>query len=104
MSFTQGPWRAVPNTGRIHAEVGGSTVQVATVGDYRDSEILPYNKERWNADAALIAAAPDLLSALKEIAKGEGRYSRDPLEHAANAIEDMKAIALAAIARAEGRS
>lgn len=48
-------------------------------------------------------AVNDLLAALKEIAKGEGRFSRDPLEHAANTIEDMKALALAAIERAEGR-
>jgi len=55
------------------------------------------------ADARLASTAPDLLEALREIAKGEGRYSRDPLEHASNTVDDMKALALRAIAKAEGR-
>lgn len=38
-----------------------------------------------------------LLSALKEIAKGEGVYSRDSQEHANNTIESMKRIAQEAI-------
>ena len=33
--------------------------------------------------------APKLLDALKEIAKGKGRYSVDRLTHAENTIEDM---------------
>jgi len=36
--------------------------------------------------------------ALTEIAKGEGRYSRDQLEHADNCINDMKELAIAALA------
>jgi len=39
---------------------------------------------------------------LEEIEKGEGRFSRDPLTHADNCIEDMKSIARAAIAKAKG--
>lgn len=38
-----------------------------------------------------------LEKALREISKGEGRFSRDPLEHASNTIEDMKALAIEAI-------
>lgn len=34
-----------------------------------------------------------LLDALREIAKGEGAYSRDQLTHANNTIENMKKIA-----------
>jgi hypothetical protein len=49
-------------------------------------------------------SADDLLKALREIAKGEGRYSRDPLEHASNTIEDMKALAEKAITKATGES
>ena len=45
----------------------------------------------------LRAANKSLLTALKEIAKGEGRYSMDPLEHAGNTVEDMKELANAAI-------
>ena len=44
----------------------------------------------------------DLLAALKEIEKGEGAFSLDPLTFASNAIENMKGIATAAIAKAEG--
>lgn len=45
----------------------------------------------------------ELLAALKTISKGEGAYSRDHLTHAANCIEEMKAIAIAAITKAEAR-
>jgi len=41
-----------------------------------------------------------LLSALQEISKGEGVFSRDPLEHASNTINSMKEMARAAIAKA----
>ena len=42
-----------------------------------------------------------LLATMREIAKGEGAYSRDPLAHAGNAIESMKAMANRAIADAD---
>lgn len=58
-------------------------------------------------DAARIVHAvnafPALVAALREIAKGEGAFSRDPLTHAANCLDSMKEIARAALARAEGR-
>lgn len=38
-----------------------------------------------------------LRAALQQISEGEGRYSRDPLEHASNTIEDMQMLALAAL-------
>lgn len=38
-----------------------------------------------------------LRDALREISKGQGPYSRDPLTHAGNCIEDMRGIALAAL-------
>ena len=43
--------------------------------------------------AWLVAEVEKLRSGLREIAKGEGRYSREPLEHASNTIEDMKLLA-----------
>ena len=52
----------------------------------------------------LIAAAPRMLEALEKIALGEGRFSRDQLTHASNTIEDMKALANAAIAKATGEA
>ena len=45
---------------------------------------------------ATIAA---LREALVELSEGKGRYSMDPLTHADNCIEDMKAIAVDALAQ-----
>lgn len=39
-----------------------------------------------------------LVAALRKIARGEGRFSRDHLTHCENTIEDMKAVADAALA------
>ncbi len=52
----------------------------------------------------LLSKNAALLEALKEIAKGEGPFSRDQLTHAQNCIEYMKEQALAAIAAAEAPS
>ena len=41
-----------------------------------------------------------LVEALEEIAKGEGRFNRDHLIHCENTVEDMKALAVAALDRA----
>ncbi len=41
-----------------------------------------------------------VVEALEQIAEGAGPFSRDPLEHASNCIEAMKATALAALAAA----
>lgn len=50
----------------------------------------------WHSrDRSLLKVAEQ---ALRQIAKGEGRFSRDPLTHASNTIEDMKALAVAALA------
>lgn len=65
------------------------------------------NELYWSnllAKERLIAAAPDMLEALKEIAKGEGAYSRDHLVHASNVIENCIRLANAAIAKATGET
>ena len=46
--------------------------------------------------------AAEMLAALREIAKGQGAFSQDPLIHAGNTIVNMKEIARAAIAKAKG--
>jgi hypothetical protein len=54
----------------------------------------------WNDILAIHTIEAELAAmrvALKEIAKGEGRFSHDPLTHAANTIDDMKALAVAAL-------
>jgi hypothetical protein len=43
-------------------------------------------------------SSPQLVEALREITKGKGAYSTDPLRHAANCIEDMKQLARTALA------
>lgn len=50
----------------------------------------------------LLESRDRLLAVLKEIERGEGAYSRDPLTHAENCIESMKAIARAVLAKAAG--
>jgi hypothetical protein len=58
-----------------------------------------------NAKAAFIAARvnshAELVKALEEIAKGQGAFSRDPLTHASNTIDDMKTLAREALAKSE---
>lgn len=96
IAHTPGPWKS-----------GGDYVSAPTVGLYVVAQCYSgcdAGREEARANAALIAAAPDMLFALREIAKGQGAYSRDPFQHACNTIEDMKEIANAAIAKAEGRS
>lgn len=58
-------------------------------GGYLDAGVL------LNLGAARIKY---LVAALEEVAKGMGPYSRDPLAHASNTIEDMKDIATKAVA------
>lgn len=60
--------------------------------------------DRATAERAVTAlnAHDELLAALREIAKGEGAYSMDPLTHAGNTIENMKELATDAIEKAAG--
>lgn len=53
------------------------------------------------ANARLIAAAPMMLDALLEIAKGEGAYNCDRVIHAENTVAAMVALARAAIDKAD---
>jgi hypothetical protein len=70
MTHTPGPWKGYGHTGYVY----GPDVVVCRCGDYKDKELLPFNKDRWAADAQLIAAAPDLFNALRNllIEMGEG--------------------------------
>ena len=58
-------------------------------------------KHARDEHAALLAERDGLRTALEEIAKGEGAFSRDRLTHASNCIESMKAIATAARAKVQ---
>ena len=62
---TPGPWRKRDH-GFIYAPDGEHfETLVARVGAFHDEELLPFSRERWTADAHLIAAAPELLAALR---------------------------------------
>jgi hypothetical protein len=52
----------------------------------------------------LLKQRDELFAALKEIAECKGAYSMDRLEHATNVIKEAKAIAEAAITKAEERN
>jgi hypothetical protein len=55
---TPTPWCVLgKNTGYIDGTDGKGWVGVAKVGDYRDKELLPFNKDRWDADCAFIVRA-----------------------------------------------
>ena len=107
MTHTPGPWnfaRAVKpgaNEENNHLIYNGEKRHIAEVFQYQEHDFIIELAEA-SANARLIAAAPELLEALKEIAKGEGPYSMDRLTHANNTIENMIAIAQQAIAKAEG--
>lgn len=111
--WTKGPWRVFgKNTGYIAAPDGvdgKSIVQVAEVGSYRDGELLPYNRERWDADAHLIAAAPDLAEAARiaiQLASIASDWNLDEVEIDGEMrhIYDVKDIFRAALAKARGES
>lgn len=103
MAHIPGPWKQLglivtDENGVLIADLRPRT-PVSVFDSFSSNRSTPIETHLDNA--ALIAAAPDLLAALKKIALGEGRYSRDQLTHASNTIEDMKALARAAIAKAQ---
>ena len=68
---TPGPWRVLsPNTTRGAYDVGAKECRVATIRDVRtfdtDGNIDPASEGIPHANAHLIAAAPDLLAALRQ--------------------------------------
>lgn len=83
-TFTPGPWRVAGKASGYIAYAGTDpeigSVQIATVGAYRDKELLPFNRDRWDADCALIAAAPALYEALRQIAdfQATSEFGKDP--------------------------
>lgn len=101
VKHTPGPWRSQVTRGEYAQVFAGNESQpVAEIATSHGDTFGP----RERANAHLIAAAPDLLAALRAIAESSGRYD-DP-EHDADPIEHalvMRDIALGAIAKAEGR-
>jgi hypothetical protein len=98
---TPGPWVLRPNPGDgIVSEHGGSDGYphtIGTVGGYLIANVCQQAAET-EANARLIAAAPDLLAALKTIAESWERGFN--LDEWRDAMDD----AHSAIAKAEGRT
>ena len=105
MTHSPSPWRrAGENSGHIWAPDGDGVVQVAIVGAYSSRDILSFNRERWDADARLIAAAPEMLAALERVAEWAEHTGND-IADAKDAVERLtmcKAFARAAISKARG--
>lgn len=59
---TPGPWRTTPN-----GVVTSDSCQIAHVGETSRPADMVGSFERWDADARLIAAAPELLEALDNL-------------------------------------
>lgn len=120
--FTKGPWEAESEILYLGAHVSGRTPRVfkrgkgigftvAKIGRRAEKGPCP----EAEANAALIAAAPDLLAALKEarsaLMRVQGAFAGDTSKvTAGQRIDVMQAVmaahddARAAIAKAEGRS
>jgi len=94
MNYTKGKWKVEDG-----CQVVCGHRLVANTGGYSTN----YSETRSEniANACLIAAAPAMYEALKEISEGKGRYSLDPLTHASNTIDDMKEVAVKALIKAE---
>ena len=103
---TPGPWRIglAHMQGAIRIEAEDSP----HIGSVRYSQNPKLNRERGEANARLIAAAPDLLAAAKEMIPAIGKLRGiDPVDAAHDlAVEDLNGPEdrlLAAIVKAEGR-
>lgn len=65
---TPGPWRMFgKKSGKVISENAPGFVEVCEAGDFRDRELVPFNGDRWNADAALIALAPALAAEVLQL-------------------------------------
>ncbi len=73
---TPGPWRAlclskytrVMRDRQPMPDETGS-VQICHIAGPGDNDLRPFNEDRWEADARLIAAAPELLEALQAVVR-----------------------------------
>jgi hypothetical protein len=77
---TPGPWRVEPREGYgFKPRVLGERAHVCEVGNAVEEDW-----ERWDADARLIAAAPDMLEALREC-----------VQRFASTLEEIKSLLIA---------
>lgn len=110
---TPGPWRDVKSQAWVQRDKQGphdetGSVCIAQCGDMQDADLVPFNADRWRADAAFIAAAnpTTILSLIQrvkeaeamldlamqntaEIARRASEVRRETLEEAENALEKL---------------
>ena len=79
---TQGVWSTGNNVGVLF----GPDVQIAKFGDFFDKELVPFNGERWNADARLCAALVNAYRAGQLIVRTEPSEADIPAEQERAAI------------------
>lgn len=99
--FNQGEW-SVGKTGSCVVSTTPDNITIkGAIGDeateYYGGNLIGESISPDNAK--FIALAPEMYKALCEIAEGKGRYNPDKLQHAANCIEDMKALAKEVISK-----
>src|SRR3990167_4305924 len=97
---TPGPWslsdgwqpdpHAIVDTQNVYGAAPAGVV-AHVVRASQDGE---YSAER-EANARLIAKAPEMQEVLVRVSRGEGAFTLDPLRHASNVIEEHKEIARA---------
>ena len=99
-THTPGPWECrIARRSNCYEIIGPDNEGIADTGNWPEENMLENE-----GNARLIASAPEMLEALEEIAQGRGGFSKDNYEFAKNVIENMKALAEAAIARAKGEA
>ena len=98
MKHTPGPWVATHANGNDFIVKSGDIEVVAGCGCYGSPYMRGSNPD---ADARLIAAAPDLLAALQALVYGELKL---PMVSERKQREQLQEMALAAIAKATGES
>ena len=95
---TPGPWRILPEEDdkeyiRIRGTVWGGFYKITNVLKPRDTGHLTLNAQNLTevrANAALIAAAPDLLRSLEDLVEYSGIYGAETLEAAKKLIAKAK--------------
>jgi hypothetical protein len=96
-------WRAQPAAGSALREADADMVEaiIRLAMSAVDSGYNTIGTAAHDATVRILALTSAeneaLRKALEQIAKGEGRFSGDPYLHACNTIEDMQAIAVAAL-------
>lgn len=102
---TPGPWRAfcgkaITQVTRDSQGAGDATgsVLICHIAGAKDADIRKFNGPRWEADACLMAASPDLLAALKGMVSAADHENW----HLDTVLSALANTARAAIAKAEG--